>query len=139
MDLTKDPCQRGSRRGNHPVSPLPCPILSSSLGPSAALGGGEGYSVLSSSAITSVGCQRLRTWYLGLPLVHHLLCGVSGLAQPDAHQGYVESVSSPPVSAHPEHWNSGRTRILSHSPISPIPMPPTPQPSIVSSRPAIQP
>jgi hypothetical protein len=28
------------------------------------------YSVLSSSAISSRGCQRLRTWYWGLPLVH---------------------------------------------------------------------
>jgi hypothetical protein len=43
------------------------------------------YSVLSSCVVTSVGCvgcQRLRTWYLGLPLVHHLPCGVSGLVCP---------------------------------------------------------
>ena len=33
------------------------------------------YSVLSSSAISSVGCWRLKTWYLGLPFVHHLLWG----------------------------------------------------------------
>jgi hypothetical protein len=45
------------------------------------------YSVLSSSAISSVGCWRLRTWYQGLPLVHHLPCVVSGLTQPDAYQG----------------------------------------------------
>jgi hypothetical protein len=38
-------------------------------------------------AVSSVGCQRLRTWYLGLPLVHHLPCGVSGLTQLDAHPG----------------------------------------------------
>ena len=45
------------------------------------------YSVLSSSAISSMGCQRLRTWYQGLPLVHPLPCGVSGFTQPDAHPG----------------------------------------------------
>ena len=45
------------------------------------------YSVLSSATASSVGCWRLRTWYLGLPLVPHPLCGVSGLTQPDAHPG----------------------------------------------------
>ena len=45
------------------------------------------YSVLSSSAVSSVGCWRLRTLYLGLPLVHHPPCGVSGLTQQDAHPG----------------------------------------------------
>jgi hypothetical protein len=44
-------------------------------------------SVLSSSTISSMGRQRLRTWFLGLPLVHHPPCGVSGLTQPDAHLG----------------------------------------------------
>ena len=34
-----------------------------------------------------MGCQRLRTWYQGLPLVHPPLCGVSGFTQPDAHPG----------------------------------------------------
>jgi hypothetical protein len=43
------------------------------------------YSVLSSSAVSSLGCQRLRTWYQGLPLVHPRPCGVSGFTQPDAH------------------------------------------------------
>jgi hypothetical protein len=31
---------------------------------------------------------------------------------------------SPPTSAHQEHWNSGRMRVLSHSPLSPTPMAP---------------
>jgi hypothetical protein len=44
------------------------------------------YSVLSSSVISIVGCQRLSTWYQGLPLVHPRLCGVSGFIQPDAHR-----------------------------------------------------
>ena len=65
----------------HPHSPCPLPL---SLELSAAWGP---YSVLSSSAISSVGCQRLTTWYLGLPLVHYPPCGVSGLTQPDAHPG----------------------------------------------------
>ena len=30
---------------------------------------------------------RLRTWYLELPLVHHLPCEVSDLTQPGAHPG----------------------------------------------------
>jgi hypothetical protein len=45
------------------------------------------YSVLSSSAISSGGCQRLRTWYLELSLVHTQLCGVSSFTQPDAQPG----------------------------------------------------
>ena len=45
------------------------------------------YSVLISSTISSVGCWTLRTWYMGLPLVHHPLCGVSGSTQPDVHLG----------------------------------------------------
>jgi hypothetical protein len=45
------------------------------------------YSALSSPAVSSMGCWRLRTWYLGLPFVHHPPCGVSGLTQPDAHPG----------------------------------------------------
>ena len=45
------------------------------------------YSVLIFSAISSVGCWRLRTWYQGLLLVHSLLCGVSGFTQLDVHLG----------------------------------------------------
>lgn len=52
------------------------------------------YSVLSSSALSSVGCRRLGTWYLGLPLVHHPPCGVSGLTQPDTHPGLCENHSA---------------------------------------------
>ena len=81
------------------------------------------YSVLSSSAISSVGCQRLRTWYLGLPLVHHPPCGVSGLTQPDAHPGPSgKCPAALPASACPEHWNSGRTWVFSHSLYSPCPL-----------------
>ena len=45
------------------------------------------YSVLISSTISSVGCWTLRTWYMGLPLVQHPLCGISGSKQPDTHLG----------------------------------------------------
>jgi hypothetical protein len=61
---------------------FPLPSLSVSPGPPWGP-----YSVPSSSAVSSMGCQRLRTWYQGLSLVHHLPCGVSGFTQPDAHQG----------------------------------------------------
>jgi hypothetical protein len=40
------------------------------------------------------GCQRLRTWYLWLPLVHHPLYGVSGLTQPEAHPGSHQSTGT---------------------------------------------
>jgi hypothetical protein len=69
-----------------PSSAASPPCLSS-LHPWGQVLQGVLYSVLSSSAVSSMGCQRLRTWYLELPLVHHPLCGVSGLTQPDAHLG----------------------------------------------------
>ena len=50
------------------------------------------YSVLSFSTISSVGSQRLRTWYQGLPFVHPPPCGVSGFTQPDAHPEHVEII-----------------------------------------------
>jgi hypothetical protein len=44
------------------------------------------YSVLRTSAVSSVGCWRLRTWYGGCPLSTPL-CGVSGFTQPNARLG----------------------------------------------------
>jgi hypothetical protein len=73
MDKSKD----SLLRGNHPESPLPLtsvPFLSKAKCHRRA-----SYSVLSFSAISSIGCWMLRTWYLGLPLVH--------LTQPDGHWG----------------------------------------------------
>jgi hypothetical protein len=58
----------------------PCTPLPSFLGLSATR---SPHSVLSSS----MGFQRLRTWYLGLLLVHHRPCGVSDLTQPDSCLG----------------------------------------------------
>ena len=55
-------------------------------GPSAAPG-----APILFSALFSMGCWRLRTWYQGLPLVHPTPCGVTGFTQPDAYQGCVES------------------------------------------------
>ena len=69
---------------NHPAPPSPPAFFPYSRGQVLPWGS---YSVLSSSTVSSVRCRRLRTWYLGLPLVHHLPCGVSGLTQPDAHPG----------------------------------------------------
>jgi hypothetical protein len=94
----------------------PSPLLLSSLGPSATPGP---YSVLCSFAVSSLGCRRPRIWYLGLPLVYHPLCGVSGFLQQTPTGGRVESVNSPPPTTRPEHWISGGTRVLSHSPLSP--------------------
>jgi hypothetical protein len=104
MDLTKD--SRSHR--NHPAPP--CPLLPSSTGP---------YFALSSSAVSSVGCQRLRPWYLGLPFVHHPPCEVSGLTSPDAHPGpsgrCVQSSCSHLLRA-PDLW---QTWVVSHSPLFP--------------------
>ena len=49
------------------------------------------YSVLSSSAVSSVGCQRLRTWYQGLPLVHPYHVGLVASHSQMPTWGHVES------------------------------------------------
>jgi hypothetical protein len=97
-------------------APLTCPLLPSSPGPSAIVG-----PLFCSQLLRHI--QRRGYIYMGLPLVHHPLCEVSGLTQPDIW-GREETVRSPPTSAHPEHWNAGRTRVLSHFPLSPTPMAP---------------
>ena len=81
------------------------------------------YSVLRSSAISSMGCQRLRTWYWGLPLVHPPQCGVSGLTQTDAHPGLhgKHSAVLPQMLAQ-------STGTLAGSGLSPSPLFPYPQP-----------
>jgi hypothetical protein len=53
--------------------PRPCPFLPSVLGSVLRGWAGGGHSVLSFSAVSNVGCQRLGTWCLGLSLVHHQL------------------------------------------------------------------
>ena len=77
------------------------------------------YSVLSSSAVSSVGCQRLRTWYQGLPLVHHPPCGVSDLTQTNTHPGLhgkheQSSLVCPPRA--PELWHDPGSSPLPSSP-----------------------
>jgi hypothetical protein len=76
------PSHRPCLHGNHPVPFPPPSLISGSLVPHWGP-----YSVLRSSSLSSVGCRRLRTWYLGLPFVHPLLCGVSGFTQPYVHPG----------------------------------------------------
>ena len=110
----------------HPLSP--CPLFPSFLGPSAAPG-----PLFYSQLLYCIWREmpRLRTWYLGLPLVHYPLCGVSGFTQPDAHLGPRGwKACSLPMSAHPEHRNSGRTWVLSHSPLAQHPQPHSPSSSI---------
>jgi hypothetical protein len=80
MDQTKN----SRLHGNYPVPPSSSALFPYFQGQVLLWGP---YSILRSSTISSVGCWRLRTWYLGLPLVHHPSCGVSGLTQPDAHLG----------------------------------------------------
>jgi hypothetical protein len=96
------------------------PLPSSCRGP---------YSVLSSSAVSSMGCWRLRTWYRGLPLVHLPAMWGQWLHIARWPPGALWKVSSsPPASTCPEHRNSGRTPAL---PLSPLPIhPPAPQLSI---------
>ena len=102
--------------GTNQCSPSP-PALSSNISGAECHPWGP-YSLLSSSAISSVECRRLRTWYWGLPLVHPLPCGVSGLTQPDAHPrcppgATWKASSSPPMSTCPEHLNSDQRQALS--------------------------
>jgi hypothetical protein len=82
------------------------------------------YSVLSSSPPYSVwdAMLRLRNLYLGLPLVHHLPCGVSGLTQPDAHRGPCGKCQT--VLPCPKAQNA---RTLAGYWFSPIPLSPTPK------------
>ena len=72
------------------------------------------HSVLSSSAVSSMGCPRMKTWYLGLPLVHPLPSWHSVASHP--WKGY----SSPSMFTCPEHWNSG-----GNSGFIPLPLSPT--------------
>ena len=103
-------------------SSIPSPALSSLRPQGPVLPQGP-YSVLSSSVVSSVGCLRLGTWYLGLPLVHHLLSGVSGFTQPDTYPGPRGKCGAVLLwSASPEHRNSDGTQVLSHSHLSPTPM-----------------
>ena len=106
----------------HPLSPCPLPLSPGRVPPQGP------YSVLSSSALSSVGCQKLRTWYLGLPLVHHPLCGVSGLTQPDAHLGphgkHSSGLCHLPAQITGTLVGHGHTLLLpsSHTPMAPHPV-----------------
>ena len=76
------------------------------------------YSVLGSSAVSSVGCQRLRTWYQGLPLVQTPTVSQRPI------QGFVESVQQSSriiLPKAPELWWDRGT--LSHSPLPTHPWP----------------
>ena len=95
---------------NHPVPPLSLPslpYLQLQVLPQSP------YSVLRSSAISSMGCQRLRTWYRGLPLVHPQLCGSVASHSQMPTQGTWKASGSPPMSACPKHRNSVRTLAIS--------------------------
>jgi hypothetical protein len=113
MDRTKASATRTTQR-SPPLYPCSLfPYLWSLMPPQGP------YSVLSSSAVSSVGCQRLRTWYWGLPLIHpspalwgqwlHIARCPPGAAW--------KASGSSSASACPEHRNSGQMWALSHSPL----------------------
>jgi hypothetical protein len=112
MNRTKDshPC------GNHPVPYSPCPLLPSALGLMSSPWGP--HSVLSSSEVSRVGCQRLGTWCLGLPLVHNPPSWGQWLHTARYPPGASwKACGSLPESTSPDHQNSGGRRVL--SPLSP--------------------
>jgi hypothetical protein len=60
------------------------------------------YSVLSSSAVSSMGCQRLRTWYGGCPLSTPRRVGsVASHSQMPTGGGAWKASGSPPTSPPP--------------------------------------
>jgi hypothetical protein len=126
LHLSQDWTKDSHPPENHPAPPTPTPFpFLPSLGLTDLPLGAP--FVLRSSLVSSVGClrQRLRTCYLGLPLVHHPLCGVSGFTQPGTHPGRMESLWA--VHPHPP-VQSTRTLVghgLSSTPfISPMPTAP---------------
>ena len=69
-----------------------------------------------------LGCPRLRTWYLRLPLVHHLPSwGTVASHSQTLTRGQVESMWQSSRSACPEHRNPGRMRVFLPYPLSPTP------------------
>jgi hypothetical protein len=49
---------------------------------------------------------------------------IHSFTHPDTHRGLMERVCQSSVSTCPEHWNSGETRVLSHTLYSPTPADP---------------
>jgi hypothetical protein len=112
---------------------FPLPSLPASPGPGAARGP---YSVLSSSAISSVGCWRLRTWYGGCPLSTPCRVGSVSSHSQIPTLGPVESVRQSSCVCLPraqELWPDMGSVPSPSSPIPPHPLlsffppPPTPQ------------
>jgi hypothetical protein len=130
MDWTKD-----SRLcGNHPVPPLSLPFSLCSPKVGGAASGPP--LVLRFSAVSSdiLGCLRLRTYYLWLPLGPEASnCSLSTTPPPPHGLGTVDSHSQTPTwggkesmlqsssSTQPEHQNSGRMQVFSHLLYFPIP------------------
>ena len=99
-DLTKD----SRSRGKHSVTPLPDFSSFWSRSPVPPRGP---HSVLSSSVVSSVGCWRLGTWCLGLPLVHHRRVGSLASHSQTPTRGRMESMrhsSHVRLPRAPERW-----------------------------------
>ena len=103
----------------------PCPLLPSAPGLTEQLLGSPFCSQLFCSVQRCLGYPRLKTWYLGLPLVHHPPSWDPWL--PTARhlpEDKWKSCSSPSVSAHPEHQIAGRTWVFPHFLLFPTPTAP---------------
>ena len=75
-------------RENHPAPPIPCPLLPSAPGLSERPLGLPFCSQLFCSAHWCLGCLRLRTWCLRLPLCPPPTeLGFRGFPQPNTYQG----------------------------------------------------
>jgi hypothetical protein len=101
----------------------PCPFLPSALGLMSRPRSPHLFSAPLWYPVWDAG--RLRTCYLGLRLVHPRASwdSVASHSQTPT-QGHVESVWQSSVSTCPEHRNSGRKRVFSHSLYSPTPTAP---------------
>ena len=122
----------------HSASLSPCPLLPSALGLTEPPLGSPFCSQQFLGVQRCLGCPRLRTWCLGLPIVHHTPSWGQGLHIARQPPGATwKACSNPSASAGPEHQNSGGTRVFSHSLFPP--MLPAPQESRAGRFPGHQP
>ena len=108
----------------HSASLSPCPLLPSALGLTEPPLGSPFCSQQFLGVQRCLGCPRLRTWCLGLPIVHHTPSWGQGLHIARQPPGATwKACSNPSASAGPEHQNSGGTRVFSHSLFPPCSLP----------------
>ena len=107
------------------TSLFPCPLLPLAPGMTELPLAPPFHSQLFCGVHRCMGCPKLGTWCLGLPLVHHPPSWGPWLhTARHSPRAAWKACGSPPSSAHPEHRNSDGTRALSHSPLPPTPTAP---------------